>query len=188
MAQDPDTTKDAALRAVGRTVVNFQRLEHNLKLAARLGALNGTIQKIERDVAKRHERAGSLTLGQAIQAWLENCYGTPAQLEGTPDLFDITFQMTFSLEADDESRNRHAKALSDLLETRNDLVHSRLAKFEWESPQACEHLVVELDNVNAAISEQLQYVSSLLNAITELSRDHADALESMLVASGVCDA
>jgi hypothetical protein len=30
------TFKDAALGAVGRTVANFQRLEHNLKIASRL--------------------------------------------------------------------------------------------------------------------------------------------------------
>jgi hypothetical protein len=33
---DTVTFKDAALGAVGRTVINFQRLEHNLKIAARL--------------------------------------------------------------------------------------------------------------------------------------------------------
>jgi hypothetical protein len=37
--------KDSALSAVGRTVVNFQRLEHNLKIAARLGPLEGSIRQ-----------------------------------------------------------------------------------------------------------------------------------------------
>jgi hypothetical protein len=39
MAQPAEAAKDAALRAVGRTIVNFQRLEHTLKLAARLGPI-----------------------------------------------------------------------------------------------------------------------------------------------------
>ena len=73
MSQQSATSKDAALRAIGRTVVNFQRLEHNLKLAARLGPVQGTIPKIQRDIGRRFERAETLTLGQAIQAWLRFC-------------------------------------------------------------------------------------------------------------------
>ena len=64
------TFKDAALRAVGRTVVNFQRLEHNLKIAARLGPLEGVLSKVQRDHERRTEKASSFTLGQAIEAWL----------------------------------------------------------------------------------------------------------------------
>jgi hypothetical protein len=184
MMQHAGTPKDAALRAVGRTVVNFQKLEHQLKLAARLGPLHGTVQRIQVDVAKRRERANSLTLGQAIQAWLDNCSGTSEQVESTPDLFDISFQARFSVEFDAESRDRHAKALSDLLELRNDLIHSRLAWFEWESPQACDHLVVELDNMNAAISEQLQYVHLILTAMVELRKELGESLLSTLKANG----
>ncbi|MBX3695922.1 MAG: hypothetical protein KF790_12215, partial [Steroidobacteraceae bacterium] len=143
-----DTSKDAALRMLGRTVVNFQRLEHNLKLAARLGPLQGTIQKVQKDIAKRHERAATLTMGQAIQAWLDYCYEQPATHYGTPDLFDVSVQMTFALESDPESQTRQAKALRDLLEVRNDLIHSRLAKFEWEMPEACDGLIEELEQVN----------------------------------------
>ena len=64
------TPKDLALRAVGRTVVNFQRLEHNLKVLARLGPVEGVLAKVRRDIEKRAEKASSFTLGQAIQAWM----------------------------------------------------------------------------------------------------------------------
>jgi hypothetical protein len=176
MTKEPDTSKDAALRAVGRTVVNFQRLEYNLKVAARLGHLNGTAQKIQHDQAKRNERAASLTLGQAIQAWLKYCGDTPAYVSSTADLFDVSFQTTFSLELDAALHERHAMALKNLLEIRNVLIHSRLAKFDWESPQKCRELAEELHTVNSAISEQLEYTSSLLAATSDLLREHASAI------------
>jgi hypothetical protein len=188
MSQHADTYKDAALRMVGRTVVNFQRLEHNLKLAARLGPLQGTIPRVQRDIAKRHERASTLTLGQAIQAWLLNCDEPPAQSTGTPDLFDVTVQMTFAFESDAESRAHNAKALRELLDVRNELIHSRLAKFEWESPQECNNLVAELEQVNAAISRQIEYTSSLLAAIAELHRDHAGLLAAVFERGDALDA
>jgi hypothetical protein len=177
MSSQVDTSKDSALRMVGRTVVNFQRLEHNLKLAARLGPLRGTVQKAQKDIAKRHERASALTLGQAIQAWLDYCSsGPPATHCETLDLFDVSVQMTFTLESDPESQARHAKALCDLLEVRNDLIHSRLAKFEWESPEACQGLVAELEQVNTSISMQMEYTCALLKAIAELHKELAESV------------
>jgi hypothetical protein len=183
MSSQVDTPKDSALRMVGRTVVNFQRLEHNLKLAARLGPLRGTVQKVQKDIAKRHERASALTLGQAIQAWLDYCSGHPATHYETPDLFDVSVQMTFTLESDPESQARHAKALRDLLEVRNDLIHSRLAKFEWESPEECHGLVAELEQVNTSIAMQMEYTCALLKAIAELHKEHAESLAAQF-ASG----
>ena len=43
MLKDVMPSKDVALRAVGRTVVSLQRLEHNLKLASRLGPIEGAV-------------------------------------------------------------------------------------------------------------------------------------------------
>lgn len=164
------------MQMVGRTVVNFQRLEHNLKLAARLGPLRGTIQKVQKDISKRHERAANLTLGQAIQAWLEYCYSQPSTTQETPDLFDVSVQISFSLESDPASQAQHASALSALLSARNELIHSRLATFKWESPEACAALVADLKQVNTSISEQIEYTSALLKAIADLHKEHAQAL------------
>jgi hypothetical protein len=183
MSSQVETSKDLALRMVGRTVVNFQRLEHNLKLAARLGPLQGTIQKVQRDIAKRHERASALTLGQAIHAWLDHCSGHPATHYETPDLFDVSVQMTFTLESDPESQARHAKALCDLLKVRNDLIHSRLATFEWDTPKACQDLVTELEQVNLSISMQIEYTSALLKRVAELHKEHVESLAAQF-ASG----
>lgn len=176
MSQKTDASKDAALRAVGRTVVNFQRLEHGLKLAAQLGPVQGTFQKIQRDFEKRRERAQSLTLGQAIQSWLSCLEGGPVQPVWTPDLFDISVRMTFELEADNELADSHAQILSALLEIRNALVHTRLAMFPWDSPDSCQELVTELDSVNTRIVEQIDYVASLLQKVGMAQKEHAEAL------------
>jgi hypothetical protein len=176
--------KDCALHMVGRTVVNFQRLEHNLKLAGRLGPLQGTVQKIQRDIAKRHERASALTLGQAIQAWLDCCRGPLATQYETPDMFDVSVQTTFTLELDSESHAHHAKVLGDLLEVRNDLIHSRLAKFNWEDPEECQGLVADLLQVNSSISMQIEYTCSLLKLIAVLHKDHAESLAAHFASGG----
>lgn len=161
---------------VGRTVVNFQRLEHNLKLAARLGPLKGNLHKVQKDISTRRERSATLTLGQAIQAWIVNFDATPTQSVEIADLFDVSIESTLTLGLDADGRDRYAEALRNLLTVRNELIHSRLATFDWDSAHACDSLVAELDRVNAAISEQIEQTHSLLNSIAELYREHAESM------------
>lgn len=172
------TSRDAALRAVGRTVVNFQRLEHNLKLAARLGAIQGTPAKIHRDIERRSDRAATLTLGQAIQAWLSVNDGEQLSASHTPDLFDATIRMTLSLGMDTELHSAHAAALRALLETRNELIHGRLVKFEWDSPEECDRLVTQLDELNRSIAKQIEYVHSILDAFRSTWLEHVEMLQA----------
>src|SRR5277367_5992739 len=110
------TFKDAALKAVGRTVVNFQRLEHNLKAVARLGPLEGVLPKVQKDIERRVERVSSFTLGQSIQAWIGVLEGDGASASQTPDLFDPTIRLSFSLSGDPNWSREHGGALKELLE------------------------------------------------------------------------
>jgi hypothetical protein len=167
--------KGAALQAVGKTVVNFQRLEHNLKLAARLGPLQGTLPKLRRDIEKRIERAATLTLGQAIQAWLDAGGEEPEELTYTHDLFDASMYMSFCWTSDPESHAAHAAALRDLLQTRNSLVHGGLVNFQWESPTECERLVEQLNGVNALIGAQIDFVGSFLKAFGSIRQEDLEA-------------
>jgi hypothetical protein len=105
----------------------------------------------------------------------------------TPDLFDVSIQMTFSLESDAKAQSSHAEALSSLLEMRNNLVHSRLATFHWDSAESCDNLVVELGGVNAAIAEQLEYIGSLIAAIVGLHKEGADLLVANLTTGAVLE-
>lgn len=178
MARYKMTSKDAALRAVGRTVVNFQRLEHYLKLVARLGAIEGTPAKIQKDIEKRRDRAATLTLGQAIQAWLNANDGEQPPASHTPDLFDATIRMTFSLGMDTERHSAHAATLRSLLETRNELIHGRLVKFEWDSPEECDRLLTQLDELNRSIAKQIEYIHSILNAFRSTWLEHVEMLQA----------
>ena len=182
MSSDVPNTRDAALIAVGRTVVNLQRLEHNLKLAARLGSSHGTLPKIQRDLERRIERATSLTLGQAIHAWLSAGQGEPAETIHTPDLFDATMQVTFSWGSDAESQSVHGVALKSLLETRNNLIHGGLVQFQWDSPAECERLVRQLDEVNDSIATQLEFITSILRAFGSIRPEDLKAAHEELEA------
>jgi hypothetical protein len=161
MSQGIATPKDLALRAIGRTVVNFQRLEHNLKVLARLGPVEGALSKVQRDIDKRAAEVSSFTLGQAIGAWLAVINNDTPPTDRTPDLLEPTLQVTVSLETDAETLKTHAVALKALLEIRNNLVHGRFAQLDWDSSEACEALVKELNRVNEAIAPQMDFLAAV---------------------------
>lgn len=180
MSQNTSASMDSALCAVGRTVVNFQRLEHNLKRAARLGPLEGTLAKIKRDVEKRAERADTFTLGQAIQAWLAAAHSELTIAGHRSDLFDATMQMTISLVPDAEVRDAHAAALKSLLETRNRLVHGGLVEMQWDSPGECARLITELGGVNEEIRVQMEFITRILRGLSTLAAIPQEAWERVL--------
>jgi hypothetical protein len=179
----PDSTvfKDLALRAVGRTVVNFQRLEHNLKSAARLGPLEGVLAKIATDFERRTEKASSSTLGQAIEAWLSAIKGGDVHTNPTPDLFDPTMRVSFSLEGDSEFHRAHGDALKELLKIRNRLIHGGLVHFDWESQDDCGRLVAELTEVNEAIGVQIDFVAAILKSFKSAHEEAARDIERIFV-------
>jgi hypothetical protein len=121
-----------------------------------------------------------------MQAWLAYGGGTQAQTLWTPDLFDVSLQVTVSLEPGPAADGAHAKALSDLLEARNALVHARLATFPWESDEACEALAVELDALNTTIGEQLEYVTALLRGFVEIHKAAAEVMLGELQQTSAC--
>ena len=164
MSDNTATFKDAALRAVGRTVVNFQRLEHNLKIAARLGPLEGVLAKVQRDFERRTQKTSSFTLGQSIEAWLSAMKGGDPRINPTPDLFDPTIRLMFSLGEDTDSWVRHGEILKGLLELRNGLIHGGLVNFDWESQAECDRLVAELTDVNEIIGSQIEFLAVVLRS------------------------
>ena len=117
-------------------------------------------------------------LGRAIQVWLSASEGEPLATSHTPDLFDATIRMTFSLGTDTEVHSAHAAALRGLLETRNELIHDRFVKFQWDSPEECDRLVMQLDELNQSIARQIEYVHSILDAFRSTCQEHIEMLQA----------
>jgi len=178
MLGDAFAPKDAALRAVGRTVVNFQILEHHLKFLARFRPSEGTLAKVRREVEKRADKASLLTLGQAIHAWLDAIEDDRPQANTTNDLFEPTLRVAFSFGADSEARRAHGETLKALLETRNNLVHGGLVPFNWTSQASCELLVLELDHVNEAIMSEIDFFVGIRNGLQSIQDEDVEIIEA----------
>ncbi len=180
MTEQPESPKDVALQAVGRAVVNFQRLEHNLKVAARFGPIDGPLSKALKDIEKRAEKSKSLTLGQAIQAWLTAVGSDHAPEAYTPDLFEPTVSFRFRLIEAGDAQQSSGEILKGLLEFRNKLIHGGLVHFPWDSKQDCAQLTRNIAEVIPIIGAQIDSIASVLQTfqgITERDIEFYDGTE-----------
>jgi hypothetical protein len=162
--------RDAALRAIGRNLVNFQKLEHCLKALVRTESLAGPLSTLKGKVAVRVSKTSQYTLGKAVQEWLR--ISTPHQTANpqTQDLFEPWISVSLQLPIDSEGLASHSKALEALASERNDLVHLKLAHFNFESEADCKDLAAVLDRQNERILEQLAFLSPAVKLLSELKR------------------
>lgn len=162
--------RDAALRAIGRNLVNFQKLEHCLKALVRTESLAGPMSTLNVKVATRVSKTSQYTLGKAVQEWLR--ISTPHQTASpqTPDLFEPWISVSLELPIDSDGLASHSKALEILASERNHLVHLKLAQFNFESEVECKDLVAVLDGQNERILEQLAFLSPAVKLLLELKR------------------
>jgi hypothetical protein len=163
--------RDLALRAVGRNVVNFQRLEGCLKLLAKLQPVDGTLHQIRTKLEARMERLSKSTLGSAIAGWLNLLDHTTTATDLPEDLFDVTARFAFTVELADDEKDRHADALSKLLVERNTLIHDGLLSIDWESPEQCRKLTANLDAQNERIGKEINFLLPILRMLSETANE-----------------
>ena len=167
----PQTPKDEALYAIGRTIANLQRMEHFVKMLALSGPIAGHHLSVESEMAKRQARMETLTLGGAIAIWKSVLLGTPPKQIAAADLFDITFCTTMDFGVDPVVARMHLDDMELLVGERNRLVHSDLNGVDWNNAEECEALVASLTATNQRIATQMEFLGGLLN-------DHRDALRA----------
>ena len=165
----PMTPKDKALHTLGRTVLNFQRLEYCLRLLSRLGPLEGSIYKIEKQWETRVEQSERFTLGNAIYAWIDVLDGKVEKPALTNDLFAVTMRTRISFAIQPEIREAHAEGLKALLEERNLIIHGGLVRYPWDSDPDCIELTTYLESLNGAIEEHMQFLEPIANSLIDLS-------------------
>jgi len=173
-----DSSKDEALREVGRAVVNFQRLELLLKALAKFQSRAGLISQLEQQLKIHNDRASRYTLGQAVGSWLR-MLGEELLDKELPDApSEPVLSIAFSLELEADTKEAHADALSRLLKERNDLIHGELIAMDWNSTEQCQNLIVRLESQNKRIGEQLEFLSTVLRDFLDLARVQKDVIES----------
>lgn len=171
------TARDAALKNIGRTLVNFQRLEAHVKALATLQPFSGSLQKVQHDQARHVEKVLGLTLGQAINVWMETFQGSRPVQPLAADMFDIALRHRYEFNWDAETKDRHAKELRELLEFRNELVHGKRLRIDWGTSAECEALSAELEAWIKRIGAQMEFLAAIIQGFNSVKPEDVEVVE-----------
>lgn len=159
-----------ALYAIGRNVVNFQRLEHILKQLALFAPICATQSRIQSEVEKRRARAEGLTLGRAVKKWIEGEFHTtePKQVPRLDQQILISFG--FDLPTTPEYFDQLSGELESLAQERNCLIHLDLARLNFEDEAECNALSIQLNAQNDRIIRATKLLGTILERMQEFAR------------------
>lgn len=170
--------KDAALKNLGRTIINFQRLEQHVKALATIQPFNGSISKVQRDRERHIEKTLGFTLGAAINTWVETLNGNRPNQPFVEDMFDTSIRGHIQFGFNPEIKARHAEQLRELLEYRNELIHGKRLTLNWDSDSECEALFAELDEWNKRIGVQVEFLESIRRGFANIKPEDFEVVES----------
>ena len=158
-----------ALRRVGRNLLNFQRLEHLLKIALPNISFSTSGPDVAAAIAGEARRFKNQTLGHLTHN-LDKRLFDPRADETQSDTDPPYFSFSLKLDLPDEHRLEYKKRWLELLKSRNALIHHQLVDVDFESTEECTRLCTELDEQNRKICAQFQEVVSLFDTMEEMQR------------------
>jgi hypothetical protein len=158
-----------ALYAIGRNVVNFQRLEHILKQLALFAPICATPSRLQSEVEKQRARVELLTLGGAVKKWIESEFHKTEPKQVPLDQ-QIIIRFGFDLPATPEYFDQLSGELESLAQERNCLIHRDLAQLNFEDEAECNALSIQLNAQNDRIVRATKFLGTILAQMKVLAR------------------
>ena len=158
-----------ALCAVGRNVVNFQRLEIILKRLALLAPICAPLSELERHLQTLKAKSERLTLGGAVRKWIESAYHTEPLQDPQPDN-EITISFGFVLQWRPEKLDQLSAELESLAQERNGLIHQDLAQLNFEDKGECIALSIQLNAQNDRIIRTIEVLEASLTELQDMAQ------------------
>ena len=176
MSRDINEIRDTTFCRIGRTVVNFQRLELALKSLIPTLSVSGPPHDLEARRERRVRALDTCTLGRLVPQFHAEVYGPPLSEHYQPD--DDETSITVSMGLDPEKAEQRMQGLLSLVDERNRLIHVDLSHVDFNSPEACDELCVKLDEQNERVCRHLAYVESIRDAHWAALAEFRKLLES----------
>jgi len=170
MMDQPPAHNIDALYAIGRNVVNFQRLERILKQFAMWAPMCATPSTLQSKVEKHRARVDRLSLGKAVKKWIESEFHTTKPNERPRLDQEILIYFKFELPTTPEYFDQLSGELESLAQERNSLIHSDLAQLDFEDEAECTALSIQLNGQNDRIIRATKFLEPILAGMKELAQ------------------
>ena len=160
-----------ALYAIGRNVVNFQRLEQILKRLALFAPICATPSRLQSEVEKQRAMVERLTLGGAVKKWIESEYHHPTKpIQPSQPDDQVMISFGFAIPMPPKYLDQLSGELESLAQERNSLIHLDLAQMNFEDEAECTALSTRLNAQNERIIRATKFLEPTLTQMQEFAR------------------
>ncbi len=176
---DIEAVRAEALRKLGRTIVNFSKIEAAFKYLLSVSQLEGTEKTLSDQLRRNQTRLRKQTLGKLVQEFHKNILGDTSQSEPKPDFsgtgISLSFKVTYN---NPDFLKIQKRTLASIVAERNKLIHQELAFIDTSSVEDCHNLITLLDEQNPRLLAQLEELRWLIEYLRETLKAFKDLSKS----------
>ena len=153
-----DSVNDV-FRKIGRNVMLFQHLEYLLKYLVATNSISGYESELKSQEEQRRATINKQTMGQLIGQYIENSNPESQDILEDPKYFKeemfIWIKHGFG---DSTDYDNTTKALTKLVDDRNELIHHLLPQFDTNSIESCVQIGKKLDKQGNNIVREIDNI------------------------------
>ena len=176
MESELDLTKiqNQVMQKIGRNLLNFQRIEHMLKLLISNSRVSGTMSTLENNHKKQTEAAHKQTMGNLVGQFVNNTFSeVDGSSEPAIEPTEAHISISFTVEADTNFYESKKHSLKILVDDRNDLIHHLVPKLNLNSIENCLEMEKYLDQQRERLIPEFNYIQGLLKDFAEAMKFQA---------------
>ena len=176
---DIEVIRTEALRKLGRNIVNFSKIEGALKYLLSVSQFEGDKETISEQLSRNQDKLRKQTLGNLVKKFHENVVVDASQLENITDSssLEISFQVKVSSHNSD-SLKAMKRALSNIVDERNRLIHEELALLDTSCVEDYRKLISLLDEQNPRLLAQLKEIGWIIESAIDTWKTFEDLIKS----------
>jgi len=179
MNLDPaQKARNEAFRKIGRNVVNYQRLEGLLKALLKFSRVHGTAEDLESRVTKQNSSIEMKSMGSLVGTMFDTVLSENAIPEAPEDTGVPWFSAKFEVELEQQEKEKLKRALADIVDERNLLIHQKLTHTNFNSIQSCDDLSKELESQRAKLLPIYRRIHAILKSKAEIHEKISEYLNS----------
>lgn len=178
MSSDIEQAKAITLQKIGRNVVVFSRLEHQLTGLVRNTRVSGSVSKLTASNAKTQRKFPKLSLGRLAEELWKNLFASHTPNSRPEEIEEPWISQLLQVEMEKADQKRWKQSLDSLVTSRNNLVHKKLPKLDFNSMEVCAALDQELDDQYIKICEHIEEFNNLARSFQDMQRELGEALKT----------
>lgn len=174
------TALDEVFRRIGRNVFVFEQIELLLKTLLNDGRFEGAASELKKLLAERDKKPDKRMLGQLIDPLIDHHLtpaDTDASLPGNSEEARFSFKVTFNHTA--EERAAFKKELEVIVAERNDLIHTLLLRYRFDTPGGCSKASEDLEQQWVRVTPVRDRLRAMVRVMEDMKPDMVRALAEM---------